>query len=141
MFGFGRRIKAMPPLEGNLKWWVIESERFNLESKTSFRVVEAVIAQSEEMAIEHLRISDEKLDKTIMNAAIRAGKIEDEFDWVPISTHVRHLSVSLVSTEAEIAERDAVLLDMLKEHDFFLDELKEDPQMAVGGGVYDWPNT
>lgn len=141
MFGFGRRTKAMPPLEGNLKWWVIESERFNLESKTSFRVVEAVIAQSEEMAIEHLRISDEKLDKTIMNAAIRAGKIEDEFDWEPISTHVRHLSVSLVSTEAEIAERDEVLLDMLKEHDFFLDELKEDPQMAVGGGVYDWPNT
>ena len=141
MFGFGRRSKAMPSLDGNLKWWVIESERFNLASKASFRVFEAVVAQSEEMAIEHVRISDEKLDKTLMNAAIRAGKIEDEFDWEPVSTHVRHLSVSAVTTEAEVAERDEVLLGMLKEHDFFLDELKEEPQMAVGGGIYDWPKT
>ena len=131
----------MPSLDGNLKWWVIESERFNLASKASFRVFEAVVAQSEEMAIEHVRISDEKLDKTLMNAAIRAGKIEDEFDWEPVSTHVRHLSVSAVTTEAEVAERDEVLLGMLKEHDFFLDELKEEPQMAVGGGIYDWPKT
>lgn len=141
MFGFGRRSKAMPSLEGQLKWWVIESERFNLASKASFRVFKAVVAQNEEMAIEHLRISDEKLDKTLMNAAIRAGKIEDEFDWEPVSTHVRHLSISSVTTEAEVAERDEALLGMLKEHRFFLDELKEDPQMAVGGGIYDWPKT
>ena len=141
MFGIGRRSKAMPSLEGKLKWWVIESERFNLASKASFRVFEAVVAQNEEMAIEHLRISDEKLNKSLMSAAIRAGKIEDEFEWEPVSTHVRHLSVSSVTTEAEVAERDEVLLGMLKEHDFFLDELKEDPQMAVGGGIYDWPNT
>ncbi len=139
MFGFGRRSKAMPSLDGNLKWWVIESERFNLESKASFRVFEAVIAQSEEMAIEHLRISDDKLNKSLMNSAIRAGKIEDELDWEPVSRHVRHLSVSSVTTEAEVAERDEVLLGMLKEHDFFLDEFKEDPQMAVGGEIYDWP--
>ena len=75
-----------------------------------------------------------------MNAAIQAGKIEDEFDWEPVSTHVRHLSVSSVATEAEVAERDEVLLGMLKEHDFFLDEFKEDPEMAVGGGIYDCPN-
>ena len=141
MFGFGRRSNAMPTLDGNLKWWVIESERFNLESKSSFRVFEAVVAQSEEAALEHLRISDEKLDKTLMNAAIRTGKIEDEFEWEPVSTHVRHLSVSSVTTEAEVAERDEVLLGMLKEHHFFLDEFKEDPQMAVGGGIYDWPKT
>ncbi|MCB5199816.1 hypothetical protein LGQ03_11265 [Loktanella sp. TSTF-M6] len=83
----------MPSLDDNLKWWVIESERFNLESKASFRVFDAVVAQSEEMAIEHLRISDEKLDKSLMNSAIRAGKIVDEFDWEPVSTLVRHLSV------------------------------------------------
>ena len=141
MFGFGRRSKAMPSLDGNLKWWVIESERFNLESKASFRVFEAVIAQTEEMAIEHLRISDEKLDKSLMNSAIRAGKVEDEFDWEPVSTHVRYLSVSSVTTEAEVAERDEELLGMLKGHDFFLDEFKEDPHMAVGGGIYDWPKT
>ncbi|WGW04431.1 hypothetical protein [Tropicibacter oceani] len=122
-----------------MKWWVIESERFNLESKVSFRVFEAVVAQSEEAAIEHLRISYEKLDETLMNAAIRAGKIEDEFEWEPVSTHVRHLSVSSVATEAEVAERDEMLLGMLKEHHFFLDELKEDPQMAVGGGIYELP--
>lgn len=131
----------MPSLKGNLKWWVIESERFNLKSKASFRVFEAVVAENEEMAIEHSRISDEKLDKALMNAAIRAGRIEDEFDWEPVSTHVRYLSVSSVATEADIAERDEVLLGMLKEHHFFLDDLKEDPQMAVGGGVYDWPET
>ncbi|WP_370213102.1 hypothetical protein [Roseovarius sp.] len=141
MFGFGRRSKAMPSLEENLKWWVIESERLNLESKASFRVFAAVVAESEEMAIEHLRISDEKLDKTLMNAAIKAGRIEDEFDWEPVSTHVRHLSVSSVTTEADVANRDEVLLGMLKQHNFFLDDLKEDPQMAVGGGIYDWPKT
>lgn len=129
----------MPALDGNLKWWVIESERFNLESKTSFRVFEAVIAQNERMAIEHLRISDEELDKSLMDSAIRAGKITDEFDWEPISTHVQHLSILSVATEAEVAERDEVLLEMLKEHDFFLDEFKEDPQMAIGGGIYDLP--
>lgn len=141
MLGFGRRSKAMPSLDRNLKWWVIESERFNLESKVSFRVFEAVVAQSEEAAIEHLRISKEKLDETLMNAAIRAGKIEDEFEWEPVSTHVRHLSVSSVATEAEVAERDEMLLGMLKEHHFFLDEFKEDPQMVVGGGIYDLPKT
>lgn len=141
MFGFGQRSKAMPSLAGNLKWWVIESERLNLESRASFRVFEAVVAESEEMAIEHLRVSDEKLDKALMDAAIRAGRIEDEFDWEPVSTHVRHLSVSSVTTEADVAERDEVLLGMLKEHNFFLDDLKEDPQMAVGGGIYDWPKT
>ena len=141
MFWFGRRSKTMPSLEDNLRWWVIESERFNLESKAPFRVFKAVVARSEEAAIEHLRISDDKLDKTLMNAAIRAGKIEDEFDWEPVSTLVRHLSVSSVTTEAEVAERNEALLDMLKEHDFFLDEFKEDPQMAVGGGIYDWPKT
>lgn len=135
MFGFGRQSKAMPSLDGNLKWWVIESERFNLESKASFRVFEAVVAQSEEAAIENLRMAEEKLDKTLMNAAIHAGKIEDEFEWEPVSTLVKHLSVSSVTTEAEIAERDEVLLGMLKGHDFFLDEFKEEPQMAVGGGI------
>lgn len=139
MFGFGRQSNTLPSLDDNLKWWLIESERFNLESSASFRVFEAVVAQSEEAAIEHLRISDEKLDKTLMNAAIRAGKIEDEFEWEPISTLVRHLSVSSVTTEAEVAERDEFLLGMLKEHDFFLDEFKEDPQIAIGGGIYDWP--
>lgn len=141
MFGFGKRSKAMPPLEGNYKWWVIESERFNLETKSSFRVFEAVIAESKEMAIEHLRISKERLDKTLMNAAIRAGRIEDEFDWEPISTLVRHLSVSSVTTEADVAELDEALLGMLKAHDFFLDEFKDDPQISVGGGIYDWPKT
>ena len=141
MFGFGRRPKAMPSLDGDLKWWVIESERFNSDTNASFRVFEAVIAQSEEMAIEHLRISDEKLDKSLMNSAIRAGKIEDEFDWEPVSTHVRHLAVSSVATEAEVAERDEVLLGMLTEHNFFLDEFGEDPQIAVGGGIYDLPKT
>jgi len=137
MFGFNRRSKAMPSLEDNLQWWVIESERFNLESNASFREFEAVIAPNEEMAIEHLRVSDEKLDQSLMNSAIRAGKIVDEFDWEPISKHVRHLSVSMVSEESEVAKLDKVLLSMLKEHHFFLDEFKEDPQMAVGGGVYD----
>lgn len=141
MFGFGRRSKAMPSVEGDLKWWVIESERFNLESKTTFRVFDAVVAQSEDVAIEHLRISDKKFEKTLMDAAIRAGQIEDELGWEPVSTHVRHLSVSLVTTEEEVAELDEVLLGMLKDHDFFLDELKEDPQMAVGSGIYDWPKT
>ena len=81
------------------------------------------------------------IEKTLMDAAIRAGQIEDELGWEPVSTHVRHLSVSLVTTEEEVAELDEVLLGMLKDHDFFLDELKEDPQMAVGGGIYDWPKT
>ncbi|MGR3712479.1 MAG: hypothetical protein ACU0A6_05105 [Shimia sp.] len=108
MFGFGRRSKEMPSLDDNLKWWVIESERFNLESKASFRIFDAVIAKSEKMAIEHLRISDEKVDKSLMNSAIRAGKIVDEFDWEPVSTLVRHLSVLSVTTEAEVAERDEV---------------------------------
>lgn len=69
MFGFGRRSKAMPSLDGVLKSWVIESERINLESKASFRGFNAVIAQSEKAAIEHLRISNEKLDTSLMNAA------------------------------------------------------------------------
>lgn len=141
MFRLGQRSKAMPPLSGNSKWWVIESERFNTESKAMFRVFNAVIAQNEKTAIEHLRISDEKLDKTLMNAAIRAGKVEDEFDWEPVSTHVRHLSILSVKTQAEVAACDEVLLDMLKDHDFFLDEFNEDPQMAVSGGIYDWPET
>lgn len=81
VFGFSRRSKAMPSLEGDLKCWIIESERLNLKSKASFRIFEAVVAPSEEMAIEHLRFSDEKLDMTLMNAAIRAGEIANEFDW------------------------------------------------------------
>lgn len=141
MFGFSPRSKPMPALEGHLKWWVIESERFNLASKTSFRVFEAVVAQSQEIAIENLRVSDEKLDKSLMAAAIQAGKIEDEFDWEPVSTLVRHMSVSSVTTQAEVAERDEVLLDMLRDHEFFLDDFRDDPQMSVGGGVYDLPKT
>ncbi|WP_159089957.1 hypothetical protein [Ruegeria sp. Alg231-54] len=141
MMGFDPRSKAMPDLDDHLKWWVIESERFNLAPKASFRVFKAVIAQSEEMAIENLRVSDEKLDKSLMQTAIRSGRIEDEFDWEPVSTFARHLSVSSVTIQAEVADRDEVLLDMLQEHDFFLGELKDDPKMSVGGGIYDWPKT
>lgn len=141
MFGFGRRSKAMPSLDGQLKWWVIESERFNVASQLSFRVFDAVIAQNEEIAIENLRVSDENLDKTLMEAAIRNGKIEDESSWEPVSTLVKHLSVSSVTNQAEVAERDPELLDMLLEHEFFLEEFRDDPQMSVGGGIYDWPTT
>jgi hypothetical protein len=84
-----------------------------------------------------LRVADEKLDKALMEAAIRAGSIEDEADWEPVSTFVRHLSISAVKTCAEIADRDHVLLDMLRDHDFFLDDFNGDPYMSVGGGVYD----
>lgn len=119
MFWFNRGSKALPILENGLKWWVIESERCNLESKSSFRIYHAVVAKCEEIAIEYLQISDEELDRTLMNAAIRAGEIQDEFDWEPVSTLVRHLSISSVRTEVEVAKRDEVLLGMLKEHHFF----------------------
>lgn len=136
MFGFGR--KALPPLDGQLKWWVIESQRFNLASQSTFRVFDAVIAENEQAAIENLRDSDEKLGKTLMQSAIRNGKIHDESGWEPVSTLVQHLSISAVTTQAEIAKRDPELLGMLLEHEFFLDEFKDDPKMAVGGGIYDW---
>ena len=118
---------------------MIESERYNLGTKASFRVFEAVVGQSEEEAISNSKISDEKLDKTLMESAIRSGRIEDEFDWEPVSTLVKHLSASSVRTEADVAELDKVLLGMLVEHDFFIDDFEDDPQIAVGGGIYDCP--
>ena len=137
MFGFGRPKVILPVFENGLKWWVIESEGYNLGTKTSFRVFEAVVAQTEEEAIENLKVSDEKLDKNLMKSAIRRGEIEDEVAWEPVSKLVKHLSVSLVQTRADVASLDKVLLNMLIEHNFFLDDFADDPQSSVGGGVYD----
>ena len=137
MFGFGRKTKPVPALDGDLKWWIIESQRLNLTSKSTFRDFNAVIAENEDAAIENLRISDDELNETLMKADIRNGKIGDEAEWKPLSTLVKHLSVSPVTTEDDITEREPELLEMLLEHDFFLEEFKEDPKMAIAGGIYD----
>lgn len=139
MSGDGQKTKPLPVFEHGLKWWVIESERFNLGTKTSFRAFEAVVAQTAEGALANLEAADEKLDKSLMESAIRSGKIEDEYEWEPVSTLVKHMFVSPVSTESDVSELDTVLLSMLLEHEFFVDDFRDDPQIAVGGGVYDLP--
>lgn len=121
-----------------MSWWVIESKRSNLRSKTTFRVFEAVIGNSEEEAIKHSDISDARLDAALMNSAIRRGDIKDRCEWQPVSRLVEYLSVLPVQTEKEIEDQDPVLLGMLLEHDFFLDEFAEDAQTAIGGGIYDY---
>ncbi|WP_170563516.1 hypothetical protein [Ruegeria atlantica] len=121
-----------------MSWWVVESKRLNLSTETTFRVFEAVIANSKEQAIHHAKISDSRLNTALMNAAIRRGDIEGQDEWQPISQLVERLSILPVLTQEEIAAFDPVLLGMLLEHEFFIDEFSEDPEMAVGGGIYDY---
>jgi hypothetical protein len=126
----------LPLLESGMAWWVIESLCFNNESKTRFRVYEAAVGQTREQAIQHVVVSDQRLNASLMKSAIRRGEITSELDWVPISELVEYLSVTKVTTEEEIAALDWLLLEMLQEHEFFLDEINEDPMTVVGGGTF-----
>ena len=133
-----RKPNSLPVLKNGMSWWVIESKRYNLSAKTTFRVFEAVIAHSEDQAISHAKVSDARLNAALMNAAIRRGEIEDQFEWQPISRLVEYLSIVQVWNDHQIENLDPVLLGMLQEHDFFLDEFSEDAQSAIGGGIYDY---
>lgn len=72
-----------------------------------------------------------------MRAAIRKGDAQDEWDWEPVSKVVEVLALTHVATEEQIEALDPMLLEMLRSHEYFLDEIAEDPAMAIGGGVYD----
>jgi hypothetical protein len=118
-------------------WWVIESLRFNNRSSTRFRVFEAAVGRTEEEAILHAKIADERLEAALMRTAIRRGEVVDQYEWQPVSRLIEHLSITRVTTEEEIASLDAMLLAMLQEHDFFLSDIEEDPATVVGGGIYE----
>ena len=74
-----------------------------------------------------------------MKNAIQQGKIQDEMEWEPVSRLIKNRSVTMVQTEREISNLDPVLLEMVREHEFFLDDFTEDLEIAVGGGLYDVP--
>ena len=120
-----------------MAWWVIESLCLHNESKTRFRVYEAAVGQTRQEAIHDVVVSNERLNASLMKSAMHRGETISEHEWVPVSELVDYLSVTKVTTEEEIGAPDWLLLEMLQEHEFFLDEINEDPMTVVGGGTFD----
>lgn len=127
----------LPELDHHRKWWVVESLNLNLEASEKFRVFEAVCGHDEEEAILNKVRSDTELNHALMNSALRNGKIESEAEWQPVSQLIKVLAVSSVASEEEIQELDPVLLEMLVEHEFFLEDFNREPATTISGGVYD----
>ncbi|OYU37509.1 MAG: hypothetical protein CFE33_20415 [Pseudorhodobacter sp. PARRP1] len=130
-------MRTLPELGDHRKWWVVESLNLNLEANEKFRLFEAVIGHDEDEAILHKFRSDGQLNQALMNNALRNGKIESEAQWAPVSELVKILAVGRVACEEEIQAHDPVLLEMLVEHEFFLEDFIREPATAIGGGVYD----
>lgn len=128
--------KPLPPLSDGRDWWIIESLRFNNKSNIRFRVFQSVVGRTNEEAILHMKIADERLDAELMRLAIRRGDIADQYEWQPVSELIEHISITRVTTEDEIASLDITLLDMLQEHHFFLLDIEENPATVIGGGIY-----
>ena len=124
----------LPTLSAENLWWVIESVRRNGDGP--FRVFHAVIGRDADEALKNLAESDVRLDEEMMQAAIRAGKIEDEWDWEPLSVLLEHRSVSCVRSQEDVSAIDGGLLGMLRNHAFFIDDFREDASCAVGGSVH-----
>lgn len=126
----------LPPLSNGRHWWVIESQRSNRDTGKAFRIFDAVVGQTQEEAISNLEKSDENLNLSMMNAALANGEISDISEWAPFSTLKQYLAITKVETEGEIAAIDMGLLDMLSEHEFFIEDFEDDPAMSVGGSFF-----
>ncbi|MEB2846999.1 hypothetical protein GAO09_16225 [Rhizobiales bacterium RZME27] len=127
---------SLPTLADDRGWWVVESLKINNRSQEQFRVFEATSGRTEEEAVLHANTSDELLDAQLMGSAIRRGEIVDHFEWQPVSDLIKRLSIKRVTTEEEISSLDPMLLDMLREHEFFLSDIEENSATVIGGGTY-----
>jgi hypothetical protein len=118
-------------------WWVLKSLRRSNSTGAHFVIFHAAIGRNIDEAILHEKIHDEGLNAELMRLAMERGDIAYEHEWQPISTLIEHISVVRVTTEAEVAYLDTLLLDMLQEHDFFLSEIEEDLATVIGGSWHD----
>ncbi|SOC05244.1 hypothetical protein SAMN05877809_103409 [Rhodobacter sp. JA431] len=129
-------MTELPVLSEDRKWWVIESLRSKTGSGEKFRAFHAAIGQSSKEALAHVQKADLAQESALMEQAIKAGQIEDEWAWEPPSCLISRMQVVSVRSEEEIAALDPDLLSMLKGHAFFMEDFEADPATAIGGGIY-----
>lgn len=127
----------LPTLDDEMGWWVIESLWVDTKSQVRYRYFDAGVARTRDQVIQHAAISQQRQNESSMKAALSRGEVENEHEWIPTHRLIEHLSITSVTTEEEIASIDPLLLEMLQEHEFFLDEIQEDPAILIGGDFFE----
>ena len=112
-------------------WWAVLSRMTGRDGP--FLIWHLCWGRDEDEVAANMAEADARLDRTMMEHAIRKGEIDDEAEWEPRSTLIRHQRMIRVETLEEVEACDPGLAEMLREHECFVVEFEADGPGVIGG--------